>query len=84
MAETGRLTARAPRRRREPGHAACASPSSSTILVAWEALARSGLLFRDVVPSLLAIGRRSVELLADTDYYWHLGVTARRDRHRRC
>ena len=30
----------------------------ATILVGWEALAASGLLFRDVVPSLTAIGER--------------------------
>ena len=27
------------------------------VLVGWEALAQSGLLYRDVVPSLLAIGK---------------------------
>jgi NitT/TauT family transport system permease protein len=74
MAETGRLTAPA---------AALASPVTlvrvaiiATILVTWEAVAASGLLFRDVVPSLLVIGRALFELLADREYYWHLGVTA--------
>ena len=32
----------------------------AAVLVGWEALAASGLLYRDVVPSLLAIGRRSL------------------------
>ena len=75
MAETGRLTA------------PVAQPSLSPItlvrvaiiagiLVTWEAVAASGLLFRDVVPSLLVIGRSTVALLADQSYYWHLGVTA--------
>jgi ABC-type nitrate/sulfonate/bicarbonate transport system permease component len=44
-------------------------------LVVWEGLARSGWLYRDVVPSLVAIGRALVALLAGGDYYFHLGVT---------
>src|ERR1700694_4706864 len=47
-----------------------------TLLVAWELLAASGWLYRDVVPSLVAIARALVALLADPAYYWHLGVTA--------
>ena len=46
------------------------------ILVVWEAVAASGLLYRDVVPSLLTIGRALWELLIDNTCYWHLGVTA--------
>lgn len=46
------------------------------VLVLWEAVAASGWLYRDVVPSLLAIGRAIVTLLSNPDYYWHLGVTA--------
>jgi NitT/TauT family transport system permease protein len=45
-------------------------------LVGWEVLAQSGLLYRDVVPSLIAIGRALAALLANPEYYWHLGVTA--------
>jgi ABC-type nitrate/sulfonate/bicarbonate transport system permease component len=45
-------------------------------LVAWELLARSGLLYRDVVPSLLSIGRAVFELLVDPDYYRNLAWTA--------
>ena len=74
MAETGRLTAPA---------APLANPVTlvriaiiAGVLVMWEAVAASGLLFRDVVPSLLVIGRATAELLADKTYYWHLGVTA--------
>ena len=37
----------------------------TTILVAWEGTAASGLLFRDVVPSLAAIGRSLMTLLSD-------------------
>jgi ABC-type nitrate/sulfonate/bicarbonate transport system permease component len=46
------------------------------VLVGWEALARSGLLYRDVVPSLLAIGKAMFGLLSSGEYYWHLSVTA--------
>jgi len=76
MAETGQLT-----------HPALAMPAVSrvtvlrvailaTILVVWEAVAASGLLFRDVVPSLWVIGRAVANLLVENDFYWHLGVTA--------
>jgi ABC-type nitrate/sulfonate/bicarbonate transport system permease component len=41
----------------------------------WERVAKDGLLYRDVVPSLLAIGKAIAGLLTDPDYYWHLGVT---------
>jgi len=41
-----------------------------TIVVTWEAVAYSGLLFRDVVPSLAVIGRALVELLAHPDLKW--------------
>jgi ABC-type nitrate/sulfonate/bicarbonate transport system permease component len=74
MAETGRLTAPA---------APLAAPVTllraaiiAAVLVTWEAVAQSGLLFRDVVPSLTVIGRALAELLMDKTYYWHLGVTA--------
>jgi ABC-type nitrate/sulfonate/bicarbonate transport system permease component len=46
------------------------------MLVAWEALAASGWLFRDVVPSLAAIGAALVRLLANPDFYGNLSVTA--------
>jgi len=46
-----------------------------TILLAWEALAASGLLFRDVVPSLAAIGRALAQVLSNADFYANLGVT---------
>jgi NitT/TauT family transport system permease protein len=76
MAETGQLT-----------HAPVGLPTLSrvtllriaiivAILTIWEATAASGLLFRDVVPSLLVIGRAVANLLVENDFYWHLGVTA--------
>ena len=75
MAETGRLTA--PRgAAREPGDAGARRDHRRRSWSTWEAVAASGLLFRDVVPSLLVIGRALIELLADKTYYWHLGVTA--------
>ena len=45
------------------------------VLVSWEALAASGLLYRDVVPSLLAIGRALIQTLSDPTFYWHLYTT---------
>jgi ABC-type nitrate/sulfonate/bicarbonate transport system permease component len=76
MAETGRLT-----------HASAAAPSVSPVtllrillvvllLAIWELLARSGLLYRDVVPSLILIVRALANLLSDGNYYYNLGVTA--------
>jgi len=76
MAETGRLR-----------QAAVAAPIVSPVallrvaiilgaLALWELLADSGWLYRDVVPSLLSIGRALATLLSDRNYYFHLGVTA--------
>ena len=75
MAETGRLT-----------HAPAAPLLSPVtllrvaiilaVLAIWEFLSHSGWLYRDVVPSLLSIGRALFELLSTGDYYFNLGVTA--------
>jgi ABC-type nitrate/sulfonate/bicarbonate transport system permease component len=46
------------------------------VLAIWEFLAHSGWLYRDVVPSLLAIGGALYRLLATPEYYFHLSVTA--------
>jgi len=74
MAETGRLRAAAP---------AAIGPVTLLrvaivlgVLAIWECLAHSGWLYRDVVPSLLSIGRALAELLTSADYYFNLGVTA--------
>ncbi len=48
----------------------------AVVLVAWEALADSGLLFRDVVPSLVTIAKALLHLLGSADFYANLGVTA--------
>jgi len=45
------------------------------LLGGWEALARSGLLFRDVVPPLEAIGRALIRILAGADFYANLAAT---------
>jgi ABC-type nitrate/sulfonate/bicarbonate transport system permease component len=45
------------------------------LLVTWEAVARSGLLFRDVVPSLVALGGALLHLVTDPVFYRNLGVT---------
>src|SRR5687768_8348990 len=95
MAQTGRLTAPAvaggwatlPERRRV---ALLRVAIIVTIVAVWEAVAASGLLFRDVVPSLLTVGRALVSILTVPDYkaqlfgseylipefYRHLWVTA--------
>jgi ABC-type nitrate/sulfonate/bicarbonate transport system permease component len=75
MAETGRLT-------RAPAAALAADPVTLlriaiivAIVAIWEATAASGLLFRDVVPSLVKIGAVLGTILIDREFYWHLGVT---------
>ena len=46
------------------------------VLVFWELIARSGLLYRDVVPSLIAIGKALFAMLGDSSFYVNLGTTA--------
>ena len=46
------------------------------VLAAWQAVAASGLLYRDVVPSLLAIARALVDTLGNAAFYFHLYTTA--------
>ena len=48
----------------------------AVVLVAWEAAAASGLLYRDVVPSLAAIARAVGRVLVNPEFYGNLGVTA--------
>jgi ABC-type nitrate/sulfonate/bicarbonate transport system permease component len=47
----------------------------AAVLVSWEALARSGLLFRDVVPPLQAIGGAFVAIVTSAEFYFHLSWT---------
>src|ERR1039458_6076736 len=76
MAETGRLK-----------QTAVAAPGLSpvtllrvaiilSVLAVWEFLSHSGWLYRDVVPSLLSIGRALIDLVSSGEYYFNLGVTA--------
>jgi NitT/TauT family transport system permease protein len=76
MAVTGRLIQHA-------APAALASPVTLlraaiilAVLAIWQLLSLSGWLYRDVVPSLIAIGRALIELLSSANYYFNLGVTA--------
>ena len=76
MAETGRLT-------RGAQGAPIISPVTRLrlaiilgALACWELLSRSGWLYRDVVPSWLAIGKALANQLFHPDFYFHLGVTA--------
>ena len=76
MAETGRLT-------RPIASAYPVGPVTMLrlaivlgLLVLWELLARSGWLYRDVVPSLLAIGQALFDLVARQTFYENLAVTA--------
>lgn len=49
--------------------------SIPALLVLWEIIARSGLLYRDVVPSLVDIGAALAILVASADTYAHMGWT---------
>jgi ABC-type nitrate/sulfonate/bicarbonate transport system permease component len=78
MAQTGRLILPAPKL----GAARLGPVTKLRVLIivvlmaGWEALAASGLLYRDVVPSLLAIGMALITTLRDPAFYYHLGTTA--------
>jgi ABC-type nitrate/sulfonate/bicarbonate transport system permease component len=77
MAETGRLslpTARSSGLRLSPV-TRLRIVIIVAVLVFWEALAASGLLYRDVVPSLVAIGKGLYVTLADHTFYFHLYTT---------
>jgi NitT/TauT family transport system permease protein len=76
MAETGRLRQAAiPAARLSPVTLLRAAIILSALAI-WEFLSHSGWLYRDVVPSLLAIARALVALLTSSNYYFNLGVTA--------
>jgi NitT/TauT family transport system permease protein len=81
MAETDRLRAPglapsfAPRWVHEHPVAALRIIIIVTVLVVWEGLARSGWLYRDVVPSLVSISEALYHTLADPTFYVHLYAT---------
>src|SRR5438046_9888756 len=45
------------------------------VVVIWEIVSASGWLYRDVVPSLWAIGKQLYVTLADPTFYFHLYTT---------
>jgi ABC-type nitrate/sulfonate/bicarbonate transport system permease component len=47
----------------------------AAIVVIWEVMSASGLFYRDVVPSLLAVGRALLIVLTHAEFYRHLTVT---------
>ena len=75
MAETGRLTRAAARPPMVSAVTLLRAAIILAVLAAWELLAHSGWLYRDVVPSLLRIADALVELLGHADFYHNLGVT---------
>jgi NitT/TauT family transport system permease protein len=76
MAETGRLTKAVPPAPAIAPVTLLRAAIILAVLAIWEFLSHSGWLYRDVVPSLLAIGRALIELLMHGEYYFNLGVTA--------
>jgi ABC-type nitrate/sulfonate/bicarbonate transport system permease component len=77
MAEAGRLTAMAPAPRRGFLRPVMALRVGIivAVLAVWQAVSASGLLYRDVVPSLVAIVFALYKTLSDPSFYFHLAVT---------
>ena len=77
MAEAGRLTAAAGRASRGFLHPVTALRVGIivAVLASWELVAASGLLYRDVVPSLAAIAVALYKTLSDPTFYFHLATT---------
>ena len=83
MAEAGRLTATVARSTAVNSRRAILQPVTvlrigiiGAILASWQLVAASGLLYRDVVPSLAAIALALYKTLSDPTFYFHLGTTA--------
>jgi ABC-type nitrate/sulfonate/bicarbonate transport system permease component len=77
MAATGQLTVTAgtPRRRALRPVTALRIGIIVAVLAAWELIAASGLLYRDVVPSLAKIAVALYVTLSDPTFYFHLATT---------
>ena len=75
MAEAGQLTAAAPRRRGLRPVTRLRIGIVVAVLATWQLVAASGLLYRDVVPSLAAIAVALVTTLSDPSFYFHLATT---------
>ena len=73
MAGTTTLSARAPGAR--PRVALIRLAIVAGLAAVWQLVAASGLLYSDVVPSLLAIGSALVAVLTSGEFYSNLGVT---------
>jgi ABC-type nitrate/sulfonate/bicarbonate transport system permease component len=83
MAEAGRLTATAAGSTAVNSRRTILQPVTvlrigiiGAILASWQLVAASGLLYRDVVPSLAAIAIALYNTLSDPTFYFHLGTTA--------
>jgi len=77
MAETGRLTLPASKpfwSRIEPVTQIRIAIVVALVVV-WELVSMSGLLYRDVVPSLINIGKALYVTLSDPTFYYHLYTT---------
>ena len=77
MAETGRLTlpASKPLWARIDQVTQLRIAIIVAVVVIWELVSASGLLYRDVVPSLVNIGKALYITLADPTFYFHLYTT---------
>ena len=77
MAEAGQLTRTAggPRRASLRRVTMLRIAIIVAVLASWELVAASGLLYRDVVPSLVAIARALYVTLSDPTFYFHLATT---------
>jgi ABC-type nitrate/sulfonate/bicarbonate transport system permease component len=77
MAEAGRLTATAGAPRREYLRPVTVLRIGIVVavLASWQLVAASGLLYRDVVPSLAAIAVALYATLSDPAFYFHLAAT---------
>ncbi len=62
--------------RRQPSIRATQLAAAALLLAAWQGLAVSGLLFRDVVPTLPMIGGALLRTLADPAFWRNLGISA--------
>ncbi len=76
MAETGRLTRAGTPLPFVGPVALLRTAIILAVLATWQLLSISGWLYRDVVPSLVAIASALVELLSTGNFYFNLGVTA--------
>ncbi len=75
MAEIARLTHRSERRSWLTPVTLLRAVLVLGVLVVWQAVAVSGWLYGDVVPSLPVIGAALMKLLSGGDFYWNLWVT---------